>query len=504
MSTHRSLLAGASIGALALLATAAPADAKPAAKHRASSASSGSAAEIRALREEVEALKARLDAQENVQAATANVAQDAQAQAVAAATAAQAAQTQAATVPEQVKTAFAAQPKPKAQWFDNTSISGRMYFNFSNISAKSNGFRTGGTGAGNGTNAAGNPNLNGTGFNIKRFYLGVDHKFNDMFAANVTMDVSNVVGQTSNNNFVTPTASIPAQAAGATPASTTNLNNLAVVGRGFYIKKAYLQAKISPALTIRAGAADLPWVPYAEGLYGYRHIENTIIDRTGFGTSADWGIHVLGDLADGVFSYQFSVIDGAGYRNVKVTKSVDFEGRVSASYKGFFAGVGGYTGKRGNDTTSGLVDAAPRTAKRVDGLVGYKTALFTIGGEYFWQKNWNNVTNAALGDKGDGFSAFANVNFAKQWSVFGRYDYLRPSKDAGNTFPDLKDNYFNVGIQWEPVKIVDLALVYKHEKVKNGFFATQNGTIGGVNIPTGTNTGRGSYNEIGLFGQLRF
>ena len=45
------------------------------------------------------------------------------------------------------------------------------------------------------------------GFNIKRFYLGVDHKFNDMFAANVTMDVSNVVGQTSFNNFVTPTAS---------------------------------------------------------------------------------------------------------------------------------------------------------------------------------------------------------------------------------------------------------------------------------------------------------
>ena len=482
MSTHRSLLAGASIGALALLAAAAPADAKPAAKHRASSASSSSAAEIRELREQVEALKARLDAQENVQAATANVAQDAQAQAVAAATAAQAAQTQAAGVPEQVKTALASQPKPKPQWFDNTSISGRMYFNFSNLDTKSNGARSGGAGS-----------LNGTGFNIKRFYLGVDHKFNDMFAANVTMDVSNVVGQTSNTNFTST----------GTPAGT-NLPGL--VGKGFYIKKAYLQAKLNPALTIRLGAADLPWVPYAEGLYGYRHIENTIIDRTNFGTSSDWGIHLLGDLGGGILSYQFSVVDGAGYRNVKVTKSVDFEGRVSASYKGFFAGVGGYSGKRGNDTqvAPGGVDAAPRTAKRLDGLVGYKTALFTVGGEYFWAKNWNNVTNTAFSDKADGYSAFANVNFAKQWSVFGRYDHLRPSKDTGNAFPELKDEYYNVGLQWEPVKIVDLALVYKHEKVKNGTLGTQNGTIGGANAAGAFTGGQGSYNEIGLFGQLRF
>ncbi|MBW8785312.1 MAG: hypothetical protein JF593_14555, partial [Novosphingobium sp.] len=62
--------------------------------------------------------------------------------------------------------------------------------------------------------------------------------------------------------------------------------------------------------------------------------------------------------------------------------------------------------------------------------------------------------------------------------------------------PALRDNYFNLGIQWEPVKIVDLALVYKRDAVDRGTLATSNGTIGGsVN---------GTYDEVGLFGQVRF
>src|ERR1700742_986796 len=130
MMSHRSLLAGASLSALALLA--APAEAKPAKHHAVAKKSNGQSAEIQALREEVEALKARLDASENVQQATQNAAQDAQSQAAAAAAAAQTAQTQAAaaqqSVPGEVKTALAKQPK---QWFDSTSVSGRMYFNFS-------------------------------------------------------------------------------------------------------------------------------------------------------------------------------------------------------------------------------------------------------------------------------------------------------------------------------------------------------------------------------------
>lgn len=469
---------------------AVPAVARPV--HARTSASS-QAAELKALREQVEILTARLDAQEAATLQTQSATRDVQAQAAAATAQAQAAQATAATtadaVPTQVKTALAANaPKASAaaSLINDTTISGRMYFNASNINQQLNGGKTA---------------ANGTGFNIKRLYLGIDHTFDKTFSANLTMDVSNVVGRTSFGNFTGDTVGVvPSTTPGGTP--TLTQSDYGVVGRGFYIKKAYLQAKFNPALIVRVGAADLPWVPYVEGVYGYRHIENTIIDEIGFGTSADWGVHVLGDLAGGIVSYQVSVINGAGYRNVKVTKSVDVEGRVSVAYKGFFGAVGGYTGKLGADVQSTV--AAPvvvhHTATRLDGLIGYKDKLFTIGGEYFWAKNYTNngqtYITQVVGDKGEGYSIFGSVNFAPKFSVFGRYDREKPRKDA---LPNLKSDYFNVGVQYSPAKIVDLALVYKRDKVTGGQIATQNGVIG----LTGA-LNEASYDEFGLFGQFRF
>jgi hypothetical protein len=120
-----------------------------------------------------------------------------------------------------------------------------------------------------------------------------------------------------------------------------------------YIKRAYGEARLSPALTVRLGAADTPWVAYAESVQGTRHIERTLIDRTGFGTSADWGVHVLGDIyrkGNTSLSYSAALLDGAGYRQVKVTGTLDWEARLSGQIGGLVAGIGIYGGKRGLDT----------------------------------------------------------------------------------------------------------------------------------------------------------
>jgi hypothetical protein len=496
MSSKMLLRAGAGLGALALAAT--PALARPA-KHATVKHSSESE-EIRALKAEVEALTSRLDTQEANQQATQQALHDAQTAAAAAASEAQAAQASAtaaaSAVPAQVKVALDKEPRMKPQWFDNTTVSGRMYFNFSNVSQKDGGVRP---------NGSPNGVTNGTGFNIKRMYLGIDHTFDKTFSANLTMDVANVVGRTANSNFNAFSAPSDAQ----------------LVGRGFYIKKAYLQAKISPALIIRAGAADLPWIPYVEGIYGYRHIENTVTDRLGFGTSADWGIHALGDLAGGLVSYQLSVVDGAGYRNVKVTKSVDVEGRVSVAYKNFNAAVGGYYGKLGKETQN---TSAPHSATRLNALVAYKDKRFTVGGEYFYAKDWSNNglefitqpgSSPTPNGKTTGWSVFASAIVIPKVSVFGRYDWVKPNYGLNNfssmpTGVAHRDQYFNVGVQYSPAKIVDLALVYKHEKVRGGALSTTNGTIGlsSGSIVGGGNTvlapANGTYDEFGLFGQFKF
>ncbi|MEO8018623.1 MAG: porin [Pseudomonadota bacterium] len=301
---------------------------------------------------------------------------------------------------------------------------------------------------------------NGTGIDVKRFYLGVTHNFDDIWSVNVTSDFNYVAND------------------GETQ---------------IYVKKAYAQAKLSDAFIARVGSADLPWVPFVEDLYGYRFVENVIIDRLKFGTSADWGLHAGGKAAEGRFNYAASVINGAGYKNPTRSNSVDFEARLGfAPVKGLTLAVGGYSGKLGKDV-EGSATAPQHTAERVDALAAYVNGPLRVGAEYFQASDWNQVTTIAS-DKADGFSVWGSYNFSATWGAFARADSAKTSKDLS---ADLKDEYFNVGLVTRPRKNIDIALVYKHEKVDGGgTVSTSNGTIGGLN--------EGKYSEVGVWAQVAF
>ena len=333
---------------------------------------------------------------------------------------------------------------PASGWWDNTKVSGRMYYNFSYINNRRSGVRQ---------------SNSDTGFDTKRFYVGIDHKFNDIFSGNVTTDFTYDSG------------------AGATQV---------------YIKKAYLDAKINDALDLRLGSTDLPWVPFVEGIYGYRYVENVMIDRTKFGTSADWGIHAKGNLG-GTFQYAVAMVNGAGYKHPSVHSSgIDFEGRLSANWNNFIVGVGGYVGNLGKDTKG---TTRFHTASRFDAIGAYKTSAITLGIEYFYARNWTAITSAAS-DTAEGFSVFGSYRFNPEWAVFGRYDYVEPNQDTSS---DLNDDYFNVGIAYSPASIVDFSLVYKRDHAGDGSLSTGNGTIGGL-----TALDSGTYEEVGLFGRFRW
>lgn len=258
-----------------------------------------------------------------------------------------------------------------------------------------------------------------------------------------------------------------------------------------FVKKAYVQAQITPMAVFRLGAADTAWIPYVEGVYGLRYIETTITDHLSFGSSADWGFHVTGSSP--LWQYQISAQNGRGFSNPTRSKSVDFEGRLSFTpVKGLNLAVGGYSGKRGLET-----DAAPakHTATRQDALVAYNTELFKVGGEYFQARNWNTVTTAAT-DKSDGYSVWGQVNLNPKWSILGRYDNSSPSKDLK---PKLDFTYYNAGLQWTLNKAFAASLVYKYSEVEGGTQGTSNGTIGSVNANS-----KGKYQEIGIFTVYNF
>jgi hypothetical protein len=491
MTSRTSLLAGAAI--FALLA-AAPAQAKPAAGH-AREDTATLKAEVETLRAQVAALSARLDAQEQAQQRAAAEVREAGAAAQTTSAHAQAATTQVAAlssaVPAQVREAVAKQPKPKAGWWESTTLSGRMFFNVSHIEQKSDGAAVG----------------RSTAFDMKRFYLGVDHRFNDIWSANLTTDVSLIA----NTNTVTGTANSAAAQPGQGTAAPAPFPK--TVGETLYIKKAYLQGRFDPALTVRLGAAELPWVPFVEDVYGYRWIEQVVVDRTGFGTSNDWGVHAFGTFGKGLVNYAVSVVDGGGYRNPLRSRTLDVEGRISLNYKGIVAAVGGYSGKRGADTftpfsptnnattpvQTGTNVQTFHTATRVSALLAYTSDTIRVGGEYFYARNWNQVTRVPA-DTSEGWSVFGAYRFDPRFSAFVRYDRVKPTRDL---FPAITDRYFNLGLSFQPAKVVEFALVYKRDGVDHGYFAPGNANPSNFAFPIGGRD-HGTADELGLYGQFRF
>jgi TolA-binding protein len=337
------------------------------------------------------------------------------------------------------------------KFVNNTKLGGTMFFDMSDVSHKEKG-ATGGY-----TKKDAHGSVNGTGFDVKRFYLSVDHQFNDIWSANLTTDFQYASG-----------------------VSATEL----------YVKKAYLQGKFDPMFTLRIGAADMPWIPFAEKWYGYRFLENTLIDRSvdggrgtagaaatgmgSFGSSADWGLHALGaTTGDNAVNYQLSVVNGRGYKNPSRSKGVDAEGRLAYQpIEQMVVALGGYTGKRGNDVQGG---APTRDASRGDALVAWREKNFGIGAEYFTAKNWDDVLKytgpapgpAAVRDKADGYSVFADWTFVPQWAVFARYDSINYKyKNLAGLESKLEDTYYNAGISYDVIKNLRLALAWKHDELK--------------------------------------
>ena len=417
-------------------------------------------AEIAALKAEVDALRQRLDKDEAAQRTTAQQAETATQSATSGQQQASTALTQSQKAQVAAATAVPPLSVPSAPgWWGNTRIGGRFFLDVSNIHQTS-------------TDLAGNKTDNiqdGTQAELKRFYIGIDHKFSDVFSANLTTDFRYNSGGTSKDVLV-------------------------------FVKKAWVQARINPALNIRVGESDTPWISFVEGLYGYRFVENTLIDRTKFGPSTDWGVHVFGTFGHDLVTYQVSLINGAGYKTLsRNSNSLDLEGRIGISpVKHVTLAVGAYSGKLGksNDTVN-----VKHRASRVDAVLAYTDKRVRAGLEYFAARNWNNITTApdplpassTPDDKSNGWSAFGSFAFTPKISLFGRYDRLKPSRDLN---PSMRDDYFNVGLDYKPIDPIDLALVYKHERVTHGLLATSNGIIGGPD--------RGSYDEVGLFGQLSF
>jgi hypothetical protein len=404
---------------------------------------------------------------------------------------------------------------------ENTTIGGLAFFDFGQISQQQ--------GQSNGTNPSVAPS--GVGFDVKRFYLTVDHTFNDIWSADLTTDAQ----YASNSTVVTgatitctggakPTTGGTTCPTGSSVASVTPATSSINTGGSVtevMIKYLYLTAKLNDAFIVHAGSYATPWIQYTDGITGYRWVEKGVADRLSLSdSSAYWGLNASGTFANNLLSYSASVTDGGGYKNPTRTKHVDFEGRITSKpFSWLDVGVGYYNGHLGQVTA--VNDNYPtNTASRWDGLVSFNFLGFRLTGEYIDATNYKTVNSLSAGvfgtqdvvassltgtlnkDVAKGYSVLASYAFNQSWNAFTRYDDVNLSE---NVLPGLKDRFYDAGIDYKPLKALDIALVYKVELVDNGAAtissADANGsyTIGGA-----TSTTDGRFREIGLYAQFKY
>ncbi|MEO7073422.1 MAG: porin [Rhodanobacter sp.] len=408
---------GAGLGLTSLAASAAPA------QNRTTAASSSEVellkAQLAVLQAKVEELERRTDAQSDIKVGTGRAVEKA----------------------SNVTTASDKKLAALEKAVNNTTPSGKMFFDFTSIDDKNS--------------DKGRSDKSGIGLDVKRFYLGVDHKFDDIWSANLTTDF----------NY----------------SSSDGLTSV-------FVKKAYVQGKFDDAALLRVGSSDLPWIPFAEKYYGFRYVENTITDRLKYGNSADWGLHLGGDIGAGKsLNYAVSVVNGNGYKNPGRSQGVDLEGRMGfVPFENMVLAIGGYSGHRGQKTEN--IDAV-HTAERGDIMLAYASEAFRLGVEYFTAKNWNTVLSP-LADNADGYSLWGSVAVADNVTLFARYDNAKISKNLDR---DAKDTYYNAGVEYQLMKGFKLAGVWKHGKVDKS-----------VTTPLPPHVQNSKINEIGVFGEVSF
>jgi hypothetical protein len=106
------------------------------------------------------------------------------------------------------------------------------------------------------------------------------------------------------------------------------------------------------------------------------------------------------------------------------------------------------------------------------------------------------VASPTVGDRAHGVSSFGSCYFLPEWAAFARYDWVDTNT---KTSPGKSNEYYTLGVTWSPIKIVDVSLAYKHDAVRGGSFTDANGTIGST-----TGAKRGTYNEVGVWGDFQW
>ena len=264
----------------------------------------------------------------------------------------------------------------------------------------------------------GGDNLN---VDLKRFWLNVDHRFDENWSVHLTTDVQW-------QRHKDPTDVL--------------------------VRHLYVQRRLGDRHLLRLGNAPDTWILPMAQLNGYRYLDPGLVRMSGHGDPADWGVHLLGEA--GPVTWTVAAVTGAGFQKPRTGDSPDYQARVSWEVaKGLQLHLGGYRGTRAQDN-----GGRPHihTAERWNGAVTWVSGPWRLGAEYFQADNWNRVDRPGA-DAAKGASVWGSYRINEHYAVFARHDTLENSRRLA---PRNQRDYYNVALEWRHSNKLRVSAAYKH------------------------------------------
>ncbi len=211
----------------------------------------------------------------------------------------------------------------------------------------------------------------------------------------------------------------------------------------FFAKYAFLDVRdVIPQHSIYGGIEETPWAPYENGIWGWRVIRKVAFHDRGYGTTADLGLGVGGEFANGLIQHHLTYTNGAGFKspdgglsgkNVAYRFSL-FPLVSNEAWAGLSINAVAKFGNLGEKVAEG---AAKNPLNIYGGLLGLKHEFVSFGGGYFMRSRGED--NEAAGTtkvEGNVMTAYATGHFRVSDGMtlhpLARYDMYEPNKDVEN------------------------------------------------------------------------
>ncbi len=290
---------------------------------------------------------------------------------------------------------------------------------------------------------------------------------------------------------------------------TTDFSAEPTLGKqnSIYVKYAFAQGSFSPALRVRFGIIQNPWIPYVQDhLWAHRYVSKIMPDRLGLESSADAGIGLAGKGLGGMVRYQMAVLNGAGYNNTRSSNGMDESLRLELRpFAGLIAELGYRTGYRGQKKFNN--GSTTYGGKIYGGKQNMWHVMVTYGSGHHYRAGINYLEDrdkAKQYFKTAAYGVWGWINLigtsVGKFGFLGRYENIKQT--PYNNFGSLASTHMKrerelIGIEFTPNQGPVFTLAYNTEKFSN--ILTDAGTAG-----AGTTGKNKRVNEVSLFAKYHF